>query len=174
MREGAEAQERFLRAGDAPDLLRAEVEAALARVPAAVGVNNHMGSALTCDEAAMRAVMEVLRPRGLFFVDSRTIAQTRAETIARATGVPTLARDVFLDHDPSEDAIEAALVEAARLSQERPVVAIAHPSVEVVEVLRRQLPQLHAEGVGVYPVSRLLTAQGARTGERTAEPTARP
>lgn len=165
MREGAEAQEVFLLAGDTPAQLRAKVEDALARVPAAVGVNNHMGSALTRDPEAMAAVMGVLAPRELFFLDSRTIADTRAEAAAHAAGIPTLPRDVFLDHDPSAAAIEAALDDAARRSHERPVVAIAHPSVEVIEVLRRRLPQLHARGVGVYPVSRLLAAHGARAGE---------
>lgn len=165
MREGAEARERFLRAGDSPEQLRAKVEDALARVPAAVGVNNHMGSVLTRDRAAMTEVMGVLAPRGLFFVDSRTIGDTQAEAMAHAAGVPALPRDVFLDHDPSPAAIDAALSETARLSRERPVVAIAHPSVAVIEVLRRRLPQLHAEGVGVYPVSRLLTRRGASGGE---------
>ncbi len=161
MHEGAEAQERFLLGEDSPSQLRAKVEEALARVPAAIGVNNHMGSSLTRDAEAMAEVMAVLRPAGLFFLDSRTIGDTQAEGAARAAGVPTLPRDVFLDHDPSEAAIEAALDEAVRRSRERPVVAIAHPSVAVVDVLRRRLPQLHAEGVGVYPVSRLLAERGA-------------
>ncbi len=164
MHEGAEARERFLLGDDSPAELRAKVEEALLRVPAAVGVNNHMGSALTRDAAAMAEVMAVLEARDLFFLDSRTIGDTRAEASARAAGVPTLPRDVFLDHDPSPQAIEAALDDAARRSLEQPVVAIAHPSVEVVEVLRRRLPQLHAEGVGVYPLSRLVTSRGAGGG----------
>lgn len=161
MTEGLEAQEHFLLLDDDPATLRAKVEDALARVPAAIGVNNHMGSALTRDATAMAEVMAVLDDRELFFLDSRTIGDTRAEEVATAAGVPTLRREVFLDHDPSSDAIEAALDEAARLSRDHPVVAIAHPSAEVVEVLRRRLPQLHAEGVGVYPLSRLLSASRA-------------
>jgi polysaccharide deacetylase 2 family uncharacterized protein YibQ len=161
MLAGAEAHETFLLRSDSPAARRAKLEAALSRVPAAVGVNNHMGSALTPDPAAMAEIMEILRDRSLFFVDSRTIATTRAEGAARAAGVPTVPRDVFLDHDPSVAAIEAALDEAARRSRQAPVVAIAHPSAEVVEVLARRLPQLHAEGVGVYPVSRVLAARGA-------------
>jgi len=161
MLAGAEADEAFLLRTDSPAARRAKLEAALSRVPAAVGVNNHMGSALTPEPAAMAEVMEILRDRSLFFLDSRTIATTRAEAAARAAGVPTLPRDVFLDHDPSAAAIEAALDDAARRSRQAPVVAIAHPSAEVVEVLARRLPQLHAEGVGVYPVSRILAAQSA-------------
>lgn len=159
MQEGHEHEERFLLHDDDAATLREKTRAALARVPAAVGVNNHMGSRLTRDPAAMAAVMEVLAGRGLFFVDSRTIGDTVAEDAARAAGLPTLRREVFLDHDPSAEAIDAALLEAARLSRGHPVVAIAHPSVEVVEVLERRLPELFAQGVVVYPVSRLLRAR---------------
>jgi uncharacterized protein len=161
MRSGAEADEAFLVRGESPAERRAKLETALSRVPAAVGVNNHMGSALTPDGAAMAEVMEILRHRSLFFLDSRTIATTQGEAAARAAGVPTLSRDVFLDHDPSVAAIEAALDEAARRSRLGPVVAIAHPSAEVVDVLARRLPQLHAQGVGVYPVSQLLAVRAA-------------
>jgi uncharacterized protein len=166
MLAGAEAEEIFLVRTDSPAALRAKVEAALSRVPAAVGVNNHMGSALTPDPVAMAEVMAVLRGHTLFFLDSRTIAATQAEAAARTAGVPTLSRDVFLDHDPSVAAIEAALAEAAHRSRQAPVVAIAHPSAEVVDVLARRLPELHAQGVGVYPVSRLLAARGVAPGAR--------
>jgi polysaccharide deacetylase 2 family uncharacterized protein YibQ len=161
MLAGAEADEAFLLRTDSPAERRAKLEAALSRVPAAAGVNNHMGSALTPDPVAMAEVMEILRARSLFFLDSRTIGTTRAEEAARAVGVPTLPRDVFLDHDPSAAAIEAALDEAALRSRRAPVVAIAHPSAEVVEILARRLPKLHAQGVGVYPVSQVLAARGA-------------
>lgn len=161
MFEGAEAGETFLRLGDDPATLRAAVEDALTRVPAAVGVNNHMGSALTRDAAAMREVMAVLAPRPLYFIDSRTIGDTQAEAMAQRAGVPSLRREVFLDHDPSAAAIEAALDDAAKLSRDHPVVAIAHPSPEVVEVLQRRLPDLYARGVGVYPASRLVVAARA-------------
>ncbi len=169
MVEGAEAEERFLLGADDPATLRAKIDRALARVPAAVGVNNHMGSALTRDAEAMAVVMEALLPRPLFFLDSRTIGDTRAEAAARSAGVPTTSRDVFLDHDPSPAAIEAALDDAVRRSHDRPVVAIAHPSQALVEVLRRRLPELHAKGVGLYPVSRLVTAGGA-AAPRTDHP----
>ncbi len=148
--------EVFLRAGDAPSLLRDKTLAALDRVPVAVGVNNHMGSKLTADPAAMAAIMPALRERGVFFLDSRTTPATVAASSAEAAGLPTISRDVFLDHDPDPEAIRAALANAVERSRERPTVAIAHPSSAVVEVLREELPRLHAAGVGLYPVGRLL------------------
>ncbi len=156
MQAGAEAQESFLRQGDPPELLRAKLEAALDRVPTAIGTNNHMGSRLTPDCDAMAALMPVLRERGLFFLDSRTIATTCALQAAQAAGVPVLARQVFLDDDPTPAAIAAQLDRAAALARQGPVVAIGHPSPAMVEILRRRLPELLAEGVAVVPVTALL------------------
>jgi polysaccharide deacetylase 2 family uncharacterized protein YibQ len=156
MRGGDEAREVFLRMGDGADVLRGKVEAALAHVPAAIGVNNHMGSRLTTDRAAMDMVMAVLAERGLYFLDSRTAPQTVAERAALDAGVPAIARRVFLDEDPTEAAIEAALGHAAELARTEPTVVIGHPSPELVAVLQRRLPQLHAVGIGVYPLSTLL------------------
>lgn len=153
MREDVEAQEHFLLASDDADALRTKLADALARVPAAVGVNNHMGSRLSTDRAAMAAIMPVLRERGLFFVDSRTTAETVAEAAARAAGVPAAARQVFLDDDPSPDAIEHELQRAATLSRTQPVIVIAHSSPAVVDVLRTRLPELYGQRIGIYPVS---------------------
>ena len=156
MHEEPEAQEQFLLQGDPPEALVAKLEAALARVPTAVGTNNHMGSRLTADCAAMAAIMPTLRERGMFFLDSRTTAATCAQRAAQAAGVPSLARQVFLDDDPSLEAIDAQLERAATLARSQPVVAIGHPSAAMVEVLLRRLPELHAQGIGIYPLSSLL------------------
>ena len=166
MREGPEAREDFLRVDDSSDAIAAKVERALDRVPAAVGVNNHMGSRLTTDSRAMAVVMDVLaRREGLFFLDSRTTADTVAEMQARNAGLPTLSRHVFLDHDPSPEAILEQLRVAERLSRTHPTVVIARPSRAVVEVLERELPRLTQRGIGVYPVTELLRHQAARIAQ---------
>ena len=69
----------------------------LARVPAAVGINNHEGSRFTADANALAPVMATLRARHLFFFDSRTGPQSAVAAAARAAGVTTAARDIFLD-----------------------------------------------------------------------------
>lgn len=153
---GVESSEIFLLAGDSPEQLRAKLDAALAQVPAAIGVNNHMGSRLTADRQAMAAIMPILRERELYFLDSRTTPETVAAAQAQAAGVPTISRKVFLDHEPGREAIRAALAQAAAYARTQPTVAIAHPSVDVVEVLREELPRLYAEGVSIYPLSQVL------------------
>ena len=165
MAEGAESGERFLRAGDSPAQLQDALAEALRRVPGAVGVNNHMGSRLTAERAAMDALMPVLRARGLYFLDSRTTSRSQGLAAAEAAGLPALGRDIFLDVDPSSAAVLAQLELAAERAELRPVVVIAHPSPTVVETLREGLPRLRARGIGVYPLSELLAHQRAKKSE---------
>lgn len=159
MQIDVETGEIYLLATDSAAELRAKTLAALDRVPHAVGVNNHMGSKLSADPRAMAAIMPSLHERGVFFLDSRTIPTTVAAQQAELAGLPTLSRHVFLDHDPEPKAIRAALEQAAERSRSEPTVAIAHPSKALVEVLREELPRLHARRVGVYPLSRMLAAR---------------
>lgn len=161
MRSPTEAREDFLLVADEPEQLRAKLRAALEAVPSAVGVNNHMGSRLSTEPEAMAALMPVLRERGLFFLDSRTTPETVAAKQASAAEVPTISRKVFLDHEPGREAIRRALWQAVDEARVTPTVAIAHPSAEVVEVLREELPRLHAQEIGLYPVSRILREQGS-------------
>ncbi|MDU0356255.1 divergent polysaccharide deacetylase family protein [Paraglaciecola aquimarina] len=71
---------------------------ALATVPNAVGMNNHMGSRLTQLSLPMSVTMEYLHKRGLYFVDSRTTRFSKAERIATKLGVVNTKRNVFIDH----------------------------------------------------------------------------
>jgi len=165
MAADAELGELFLRVGDPPERLQSALTAALLRVPAAVGVNNHMGSRLTAERAAMDALMPVLRARDLFFLDSQTTPDSEGQAAARAAGVPTLARDVFLDVDPAPGAVLAQLELAARRARDRPVVIIAHPSQAVVEALRDALPRLHRDGIGVYPLREILARRNGASAQ---------
>ncbi|MCB9704681.1 MAG: divergent polysaccharide deacetylase family protein [Myxococcales bacterium] len=157
------AGEEFLRRGEPPAGLVAALDRALARVPAAVGVNNHMGSALSADRSAMDALMPRLRAEGLFVLDSLTVSGSELASAAEAAGVPALRRSVFLDHDPAPEAIEAQLRRAAELSRRQPTVAIGHPSAALVDVLRRELPRLDRAGIAIVPLSEIIGRSGAAT-----------
>jgi polysaccharide deacetylase 2 family uncharacterized protein YibQ len=132
------------------------IDAGLAAVPGAVGLNNHMGSRATADRSAMEAVMEALKGRHLFFLDSRTTADTVAEDVARENGVAALRRDVFLDVVAEPAAIRAALGTAlARARSEGRAVAIGHVHPITLEVLAAELSR-PLEGVRLVPPTRLL------------------
>jgi len=134
----------------------AAVRAALAAVPSAVGVNNHMGSRATTDEDVMRAVLRPLAERGLFFVDSRTIPHSVAPRVAQQLGVPLLARDVFLDPEPQRDAAQvmANMQALAHLARAQGLaVGIGHPFTATAEGIERGLAYFDQTGVQVVAAS---------------------
>ena len=149
------------------DQTRAELgqrlDAALAGVPHASGVNNHMGSALTPRVAHMHWLMRDLAGRGLWFVDSYTTAASVAAESAGLAGVPALRRDVFLDNERETGAIsvqwERLLGIAAAGGR---AVAIGHPHAETLAVLEALLPGLTARGFSLVSPTDMMaeTPQG--------------
>jgi uncharacterized protein len=141
--------------------LKEKTEAALKAVPGAVGVNNHMGSLLSSEEGPMTTVLEVLAARGLFFLDSRTSAQSVGYKVAVGMGVPAAERQVFLDGDATPEAIHTQFQRLLGLARAKgAAIAIGHPHAETLAALAREVPKAKAEGYEFVPVSYLLTRSG--------------
>jgi polysaccharide deacetylase 2 family uncharacterized protein YibQ len=138
--------------------IRERLELAFESVPEARGVNNHMGSRAEADRRVMGVVMDTLRARGLFFLDSRTTAGTVAQSLAAERGVPLLERSVFLDNVPETAEVEARLREGLAIAAEKgEAVLIGHVQNAVTrEVLARALPGLGAKGFERVALSALL------------------
>ncbi len=142
--------------------IRRQIREDLAAVPFVSGVNNHMGSRFMEDEARLAIVMEELRAKGLFFVDSRTTADSRGRESAGRARVRFAARDVFIDHAPGYAAALENLTGAFRQGRKNgaPVLMIGHPHMETVRAIRDALPFWQKEGVNVIPVSAYLRISG--------------
>ncbi len=128
------------------------------RLPQARGLNNHMGSQLTQEAKAMGWLMEYLGGRGAYFVDSRTSAKSRALETAQRYRIPSLQRDVFLDHERDPVQIERQLDQALALAKKRGyAIAIGHPYPETLTQLRQLPEKLEFAGVELVPISELMT-----------------
>lgn len=122
------------------------------------GVNNHMGSRFTESEPKMRVVLEEIRKRGLFFIDSRTTAGTVAYKTALSMGVPAAERSVFLDNDREVEMIAVKIMELARKALNNgSAIGIGHPYPETVEAMRKTIPQFESMGVRIVPVTAILS-----------------
>lgn len=143
------------------DQLRELTAEALQAVPGAVGVNNHMGSGLTEDEGSMEAILGVLASRKLFFLDSRTSAQSVGYRTAMGLGLPAAERQVFLDPDPRPEAIRAQFQRLLDLARQRgAAIAIGHPLPATLAALAEEVPKARAAGFEFVPVSYLLDQPG--------------
>lgn len=129
----------------------------LGTVPFAEGVNNHMGSRATADAALMDEVMRVLAAQGLYFVDSRTTAETHALNVARRMGLPAFYRSVFLD-DTESVAYTLQQLKTFRhvIEVQGVALAIGHPHPTTIEALAKFLPEFEREDIQLIPVSELV------------------
>ncbi len=126
------------------------------------GINNHMGSRLTQDQDAMARLMQILKARGLYFVDSKTIDTSVAARQAAAAGIPYAERDVFLDHQDTAAFVAAALAKTEAVAKRRGyAIAIGHPKDHTINGLKAWIPTLKAKGIELVPVKDILTVPKA-------------
>lgn len=142
-------------------------------VPHARGVNNHMGSLLTQHPGHMSWLMDVLAQRSdkLYFVDSKTTAQTVASRIAREHYVPNITRDVFLDNSRSEQDITQQLKFLKSVAKRKGfAVAIGHPYPSTIKLLSEFLPTLLEHNIELVPVTELIALKIQKQQWATLEP----
>ena len=134
---------------------------ALATVPFAVGVSSHRGSLLTRHPGHMGWLMEEIRDRGdLFFIDSYTTHESVALRMAIEAGVTATRRNVFLDHDPSTEAVARELERLKAMARKQGhAVGIGHPFPRTLDILERELPKLQEQGFELVTIGELLTKQ---------------
>jgi len=117
------------------DMTHAEIVATvkddLKSVPYISGVNNHMGSVVTADDAIMRLVYTELKGDGLFFIDSLTTNKSVCRRVAQDIGIA-------MKHSEA--------------------IAICHPYPETIATLRREIPRIKELGIEIVRVSTLVNS----------------
>lgn len=150
---GPGALMRAMGYGDFEATLRSDIES----VPHAIGVSNHMGSLLTCDQRAMHWLMQTLKPTGLFYMDSLTSADSVAGETANRHQVAYLRRDVFLDNDADPAAIRQEFMRLITIAQDKgSAIGIGHPHPQTISTLNQLLPQLEHNGVQLVGIREIL------------------
>lgn len=123
---------------DPPQRIREKMAGMLDAVPHAVGASNHMGSRFTEDAGAMRVVIESLRKRSFFFIDSYTTTGSQGIAAARQLGVPVARRHVFLDNDRELLKICRQLDQLVALAKTQGwAIGIGHPNEATYGALTR-------------------------------------
>lgn len=131
------------------------IEEDIRSVPYVKGANNHMGSLLTRDERVMNTVISELKGRGLFFLDSLTTPESAGFRLAKAQGIKSVRRDVFLDDsdDPADIEVQwNRLIKEAK--QRGHAIALGHPKKNTIDFLQKALGR--NKEVTIVPVSELI------------------
>ena len=151
--------------------IRDVVNANLDEIWPVAGLNNHEGSLITGDAPSMEAVLDVVEQRSIFFLDSKTIADTASRGIAHERGMRILERAVFLDNSPDEDAILAEVLKGVRSAARNGfAIMIGHVwSPHLAQILEELYPALTDAGYRIADLSALLASleeKDARGGRK--------
>jgi len=139
------------------DQIRRNIKAALDTSPYFDGVNNHMGSRMTRDAHIMETVLSELKGRGLFFIDSMTTNESKGWKVARELKIPTLKRDIFLDDDPSAEAIRSQIARLVKIAKIRGMaLAIGHPHKTTSRSLQEEAAHFGEKGIEIVAVRDLI------------------
>ncbi len=121
-----------------------------------VGVTNYMGSRFTSSAGHLRPVLDVLKTRGLLFLDARVTRNSVAEQVAMDLGIPNAQSSRFLDLEASRVAIDARLFELERIAKSSgSAVGIGFPYPVTIERLAAWAQSLDEKGLALVPVSAL-------------------
>lgn len=127
-----------------------------ASVPDRIGLNNHMGSRYTADEAAMADIARALADQSPIFVDSRTVPRSKAHSQMILHGISSLGRTHFLDDVPNVEAIQDRLGQAISAAQSQgAALVIGHPNRATLQVLEEAEPLFREGGIEVVSLQDL-------------------
>ena len=129
--------------GDEPNKISHIMEENISAVPFATGMNNHMGSRFTASPKEMLETLQVVKERGLFFVDSLTAGDSKGYKTAKTLHLPTTSRDVFLDNKVEESAILRQLHQLKGVALKQGyAVGIGHPFIQTARAIRYFLKEI--------------------------------
>ncbi|HZW75361.1 MAG TPA: divergent polysaccharide deacetylase family protein, partial [Caldimonas sp.] len=79
--------------------------------------------------------------------DSMTALSSVGAPTARELGVPTAARDIFLDNQATVPYVETQLKQLEAVARRKGVaIAIGHPNPQTAQALEAMVPQMVADG----------------------------
>lgn len=124
------------------------------------GVSSYLGSKATADEELMRIVLEEVKKRGLYFIDSYTTEKSVALEVAGDLGLRAASRQLFLDlgwerNDP--DYTRGQMRKLAELARkEGQAIGIGRLVPSTLKVLREMMPELAGEGIQFVTASEVV------------------
>ncbi|OGT98613.1 MAG: hypothetical protein A2X80_04435 [Geobacteraceae bacterium GWB2_52_12] len=137
--------------------IRERIEGLVNDLPQASGANNHMGSEFTEHDDKMQPVLEVLKRKGLFFVDSATSSKSVGLRLSRGMQLKSAQRNVFLDNEQNVEYITGQINQAVRLAKKKgEAIAICHPHAATIKALASVLPGMERRGITLVTASQLV------------------
>ena len=115
-------------------------------IPYAVGANIHMGSKASSEENIVSSILDIIKDKNLYFVDSRTADHPIGKKLADEKGVLCYDRDVFLDGQKPKSYVKSQLMKAEAIALKKGyAVAIGHVGMEGGKVTAQAISEMSLE-----------------------------
>jgi len=130
----------------------------IAEVGPVAGINNHQGSKVTMDREAMQTILSFCAENGIYFLDSRTTADTVAPVVARQMGIKIGERNVFIDNEQDREAMLRYITGGLERAQKNgSAVMIGHTwSPDLAPLLAEQFPLFVSQGYTIKTASDII------------------
>ncbi|MFC1517037.1 divergent polysaccharide deacetylase family protein [Candidatus Margulisiibacteriota bacterium] len=110
---------KMLRTSMSKQGIKSNLDFYLSALPDIAGINNHMGSKVSIHKDTLAQIMQVLKRRKMFFIDSRTNSKSIIPAVAKQYGVQCLRSDIFIDGDQDPIEIEEKLHRLVNIARKR-------------------------------------------------------
>ncbi len=139
---------------------RLRLESILGLMTGYIGVMTVMGSKFNNSDSHLRSFLEVLKKRGLMFLDGSVGAKTLSPEIAKELDLPTVVANIVLDLIPTKSEIDVRLAELETvLASKSRAVAIADGYPFSIERIAAWTADLDSKNLVLAPVSALASKQ---------------
>ncbi len=139
------------------DQIRAIVRKNLTEVGPVTGINNHEGSLITADRPSMDTLLDFVRDNGIYFLDSRTNAETVVPALAREKKMTIWERAVFLDNIQDRTLIIEAVNTGMKIADHKgAAIMIGHIwSNDLAAILTEMYPELVSQGFSLSTIAEI-------------------
>jgi polysaccharide deacetylase 2 family uncharacterized protein YibQ len=142
------------------------LEWTMGRAAGYVGLTNLMGSRFLAAATELRPILEVIKGRGLLFLETRAANQTAVAAIAQELALPQAVSDRDLDANLSPAGIDQALAELEPIARRRgSAIGTGSPYPLMVERLVAWAGALESKGLVLAPLSAVLASPSGEAKE---------
>lgn len=132
----------------------------LGRFTGYAGVTNQMGSKFTTSRDDISPVLDVIKERGLLFLDGRTSGRSVAGFVAKEKSIPVVINNRFIDHRADRASIDQRLAELERIARVTGVaVGVGYPYPVTLERVSNWAKTLNRKGLVLSPLSAVANRQ---------------
>jgi len=146
-----------IRKGMKGEEIRSLVRGNMAEIGPVAGINNHEGSLITADRPSMDTLLDFARDNGIYFLDSRTNAETVVPALAREKKMTIWERAVFLDNIQDRSLIIEAVNTGMKIAERKgAAVMIGHIwSNDLAAILTEMYPELVSQGFSLSTIAEI-------------------